>query len=43
MRCLSEWLMTCLTNEVLHVNYELLSESLKQVTLTADTEAEVHH
>lgn len=27
----------------LHVSYELLSESLEQVTLTADTEAEVHH
>ena len=27
----------------LHVSYELLSESLEQVTLTADSEAEVHH
>lgn len=27
----------------LHVSYELLSESLEQVTLAADSEAEVHH
>lgn len=27
----------------LHVSYELLSESVEQVTLTADSEAEVHH